>query len=52
MYINEDFSDAVQLKRKELLPKLKVARERGDKVSLKYDKLVIMPSGGQTQSSA
>ena len=30
----KDFSEAVQL-RKELLPKMKAARERGDKVSLK-----------------
>lgn len=52
IYINEDFSEAVQLRRKELLPKLKAARERGDIASLKFDKLVIRPRGGQTQSSS
>lgn len=51
-YINEDFSEAVQLRRKELWPKLKAARERGDKASLKYDKLVITPRAGQSQSLA
>lgn len=34
------------------LLKLKAALERGDKASLKYDKLVIMSRGGQPQSSA
>ena len=38
IYINEGFSEAVQLRRKELWPKLKAARERGDKANLKYDK--------------
>ena len=28
IYINEDFSEAVQLRRKELWPKVKAARER------------------------
>lgn len=51
IYINSVFSEAVQRRRKELLPKLKAARERGDKASLKFDKLVIRPRGGQTQSS-
>lgn len=50
--INEDFSEAVQLWRKELLPRFKAAREWGDKASLQCDKLVIMPRGEQTQSSA
>lgn len=50
IYINRDFSEAVQRRRKELLPNMKAARERGDKASLKFDKVVIRPRGGQTQS--
>ena len=38
MYIS---SEAVLKRRKELLPTLRAARERGDIASLKYDKLVI-----------
>lgn len=49
IYINEDFSEAVQHRRKELWPKVKAARERGDKASLKYDKLIITPRAGQSQ---
>lgn len=30
MYINEDFTDAVRQKRKELMPKLKAEREKGN----------------------
>lgn len=51
IYINEDFSEAVQLRRKELWPMVKAARERGDKASLKYDKLIITPRDGQSQLS-
>lgn len=43
IYINEDFTDAVRRKRKELLPALKAARERGDIAYLRHDKLVIHP---------
>lgn len=49
IYINEDFSGAVQQKRKELWPKLKVARERGERAWLRYDKLVIGPKDGHTE---
>ena len=45
IYINEDFTDAVQKKRRDLLPELKAARERGDIATLKFDKLVIKPKG-------
>ncbi|XP_066265890.1 centrosomal protein of 85 kDa-like [Branchiostoma lanceolatum] len=43
IYINEDFSEMVRQKRKELIPKMKEARERGDIAYLKFDKLIIHP---------
>ncbi len=43
VYINEDFSDAVREIRKELLPKLKEARDRGNIAYLRYDQLVAHP---------
>lgn len=43
IYINEDFTDTVKQKRKELMPELKAARERGDIAYLRYDKLVVHP---------
>lgn len=51
IYINEDFSDLVQQRRRELLPKLKEAREKGERASLRYDKLIIWPANGQKQAS-
>ncbi len=41
IFINEDFSEALQLRRKELLPKLRAAHDRGERAILKYDKLII-----------
>lgn len=46
IYINGDFSEAVMKKRKELLPKLQAAWERGEIATLKYDKLVIKSKSG------
>lgn len=43
IFINEDYTDAVRLKRKELMPKLKAARERGDIAYLRHDRLIIHP---------
>lgn len=43
IYINEDYTDAVRMKRKELLPKLREARERGEIAFLRHDKLIIRP---------
>lgn len=40
IYINEDYSDAVRLKRKELIPAMKEARKRGDIAYLRFDKLI------------
>lgn len=41
IYINEDFTESVRRKRKELMPKLREARARGDIAFLRYDKLVV-----------
>lgn len=46
IFINEDFSEAVQIKRRELLPELKAARSRGEIASLRYDKLIIKTRSG------
>lgn len=43
VYINEDFSEAVRQKRRDLLPKLKEAWDRGDIAYLRYDRLVSHP---------
>ena len=43
IYINEDFSDTVRQKRRELLPEMKAAQERGDIAYLRYDKLIVHP---------
>ena len=42
-YINEDFSESVRQKRKELLPQLKAERQKGNIAYLKFDKLVVHP---------
>ena len=41
LYFNEDFLQAVIEKRKNLLPKMKKAREEGKIAYLSYDRLVI-----------
>lgn len=41
IFINEDYPNSVRQKRKELLPKMKAARESGDTAFLRYDKLII-----------
>jgi hypothetical protein len=43
IYINEDFSEAVRQRRRDLLPKLKEAWDRGDIAYLRYDRLVTHP---------
>ena len=40
IYINEDFSETVRQRRKELIPAMKEARLRGDITYLRYDKLI------------
>ena len=41
VYVNEDLSLRVMAKRKELLPRLREAREKGNIAELSYNKLVI-----------
>ncbi|XP_035693558.1 LOW QUALITY PROTEIN: uncharacterized protein LOC118427744 [Branchiostoma floridae] len=41
IYVNEDFSDRVRRKRRELQPALRAARERGQLAYIRFDKLVI-----------
>lgn len=43
IYMNEDFSDAVRQKRKDLLPEMRAARARGEWAYLKYDRLIVQP---------
>lgn len=43
IYINEDFTEAVCLKGKELPPKMREARDRGKIVYLRHDKLITRP---------
>ena len=45
-YLNEDYSQRVVARRKELIPAMKDARERGKIAYLSFDKLEIN-SGGQ-----
>ncbi len=47
VYTNEDFSEVVRQKRKELLSKLREAWDRGDSAYLKYDRLITHPSKGR-----
>ncbi len=43
IYINEDFTDSVRRKRKDLMPEFRAARARGDIAYLRHDKLVVHP---------
>jgi len=45
IYINEDYSERIRQKRKDLLPALRAARERGQVAHIRYDKLVISDRG-------
>lgn len=40
-FINEDFSERVRQRRKELLPQLREARKQGNFAFLKYDQLIL-----------
>ncbi|KAL7372326.1 hypothetical protein ABVT39_014222 [Epinephelus coioides] len=51
IYINEDFSEAVRQKRKELLPAMRAARERGDIAYLSYDRLIVHAPGQRRQNN-
>lgn len=52
IYMNEDFTDAVRQKRKELLPEMRADRARGEWAYLKYDKLVVKPRRDHQSSSS
>lgn len=43
LYINEDYSEKVRQRRKDLLPQLREARIRGNIAYLRYDQLVVRP---------
>ena len=43
IYMNEDYSEGVKQKRRELIPAMKAARERGDIAYIRYDKLIVHP---------
>ena len=44
IYVNEDYTEAVRQKRRELIPAMKAARERGDIAYIRHDKLIVYPS--------
>lgn len=44
IFINEDFTEAVQQKRRDLLPALKAARECGEIAYLRYNRLITHPA--------
>ncbi|KAK7926327.1 hypothetical protein WMY93_008637 [Mugilogobius chulae] len=48
IFINEDFTDAVRRKRRDLMPELRAARERGDIAYLRFDKLIVHPRNSST----
>lgn len=52
IYINEDFSAQVREKRKELLPLMRAARERGEIAYLRYDQLITHPARGGRGSNS
>ena len=51
IFINEDFTEAVRLKRKELLPKLMEARKKGLFAVLRHDKLTVRPGRQQERDN-
>lgn len=43
IYLNEDYSEAVKQKRKELIPLMKKERENGNIAYIRFDKLIVHP---------
>ncbi|GAA6090911.1 protein unc-13 homolog C-like [Tachysurus ichikawai] len=43
IYVNEDYTEAIRQKHKELIPDMKAARERGDIAYIRHDKLIVHP---------
>lgn len=50
IFINEDFTEAVRQKRRDLLPALKAARDRGEIAYLRYDRLITHPATQKPRS--
>ena len=51
IFINEDYSDRVMKKRKDLMPKLKEARKKNLRAFLRYDKLIIHDNAPQSSAA-
>ncbi|XP_072935017.1 uncharacterized protein [Epargyreus clarus] len=49
-YMNEDYPRDILEKRKELQEQVKQEREKGNKVTIKYDKLVILPKSNNKRT--
>ena len=47
IYVNEDYTEAGRQKRRELIPAMKTARERGDIAYIRHDKLIVHPPSQQ-----
>ena len=52
IYINEDFSDRIKMIRKDLWPKVKAARQAGQRAFLRYDKIVFYDQQAATAATA
>lgn len=44
IFLNDDYPESVRQKRRELIPAMKAARDRGEIAFLRYDKLITYPS--------
>ncbi|KAJ8390585.1 hypothetical protein AAFF_G00101910 [Aldrovandia affinis] len=44
IYVNDDYTEAVKQKRRELIPAMKAARERGDIAYIRFDRLIVHPA--------
>lgn len=49
-FINEDYTEAVRQKRRELLPAMRAARARGDIAYLRHDRLIVHPPNNQLKT--
>jgi hypothetical protein len=48
IYLNEDYSEAVRLKRKELIPIMKAERSKGNIAYIRYNRLIVHPPSQRT----
>ncbi|KAJ7987943.1 hypothetical protein DPEC_G00318480 [Dallia pectoralis] len=51
IYVNEDYTEAVRQKHKELIPAMKAARERGDIAYIRHDKLIVHPTAQKQEDT-